>query len=206
MARVEEEVAQAVALYERMGWLADPASYHRTPSAPYDPRAAPRPWPGRRLRDLVVQQRLRAARRPSPGRDRWLADEPNATAYAWVLRHAEPRPWIVCVHGAGMGQALADLRVFRAHWLHRELGLNVALPIQARHGPRRAGAPIGIGWPGDDMLDNVHAIAQSVWDIRSVIAWIRDRDAAARRSRCTACRSVGTRPRSSPASTTTSRA
>jgi dienelactone hydrolase len=172
MTRMENEVADAVALYERMGWLADPASFHRGPPAPYDARLR-RAWgPGAAFEVLSFTSGYEP-HRAEPGRDRWLADEPNATEYAWVLRHREPRPWIVCVHGAAMGQALADLRVFRAQWLFEELGLNVALPIQARHGPRRAGAPFGIGWPGEDMLDNVHAIAQSVWDIRRVIAWIR---------------------------------
>jgi hypothetical protein len=109
-----------------------------------------------------------------PGRDRWLADRRNSIAYAWVLRHREPRPWLVCVHGAGMGHPAGDLRAFRAAWLHQTLGLNVALPIQARHGPRREGAPFGVGFPSDDLLDNVHAVAQSVWDIRRVVAWARE--------------------------------
>jgi hypothetical protein len=172
MARIEAEVADAVELYEQRGWLADPASYHRSPPPPYDARVRSARGPGADF-DVLSFTSGYEPHADEPGRDRWLADEPNATAYAWLMRHAEPRPWIVCVHGAGMGQAYADLRVFRAQWLHHELGLNVALPIQARHGPRRAGAPFGIGWPGDDMLDNVHAIAQSVWDIRRVLAWIR---------------------------------
>jgi hypothetical protein len=175
MARIEQEVTDAVALYERMGWLADPASYHLTPGPPDDARMRIAWGPRHEILSFTSGYEPHAA---EPGRDRWLADEPNATAYAWILRHhdvPDTRPWIVCVHGAGMGQALGDLRVFRADWLHHELGLNVALPIQARHGPRRAGKPFGIGWPGDDMLDNVHAIAQSAWDVRRVIAWIRAR-------------------------------
>jgi hypothetical protein len=172
MARIEREVVEAVALYDRRGWLEHPASYHETPSAPVAAAIRPTRGPGPRYEVLS----FRSGYEPhadEPGRDRYLADAPNATAYAWVLRHRTPRPWVVCVHGAGMGQPLGDLRVFRAQWLYRDLGCNVALPVQARHGPRRAGAPFGIGWPGDDMLDNVHAIAQSTWDVRRVIAWIR---------------------------------
>ena len=109
-----------------------------------------------------------------PGRERWLSDRENRTAYVWMLRHDEPRPWLVCVHGAAMGQATADLRVFRAAWLHTVLGLNVALPIQPRHGPRRAGLPIGVGFPDQDLMDNVHAVSQSIWDIRRLLHWIRE--------------------------------
>jgi hypothetical protein len=173
MLRIEGEVADAVALYARMGWLADPVSYHVTPTMPSDAAIRSTRGPGPRFEILS----FRSGYEPhaeEPGRDRYLADEPNATAYAWILRHREPRPWVVCVHGAGMGQATGDVRVFRAQWLHETLGCNVALPVQARHGPRRSGGPFGIGWPGDDMLDNVHAIAQSAWDIRRVLAWIRE--------------------------------
>ncbi len=70
-----------------------------------------------------------------PGRERWLEDRANRTAYVWMLRHDEPRPWLLCVHGAAMGQATADLRVFRAAWLHTVLGLNVALPDPAAPRP-----------------------------------------------------------------------
>ncbi len=108
-----------------------------------------------------------------PGHERWLANRENQTAYVWMLRHPEPWLWIICVHGAPMGQAGSDLRVFRAACLYTVLGLNVALPIQPRHGPRRAGLPIGVGFPNHDLMDTVHAVTQSVWDIRQLIGWIR---------------------------------
>ena len=41
-----------------------------------------------------------------PGRERWLSYALNREAHAWVLRHARPgRPWLVCIHGYGMGIA-----------------------------------------------------------------------------------------------------
>jgi hypothetical protein len=173
MARIEAEVTDALARYEREGWLADPAAYHVAPGPPRDVRL--RPARALTLRYEVLSFESGYAPHPGePGRERYLADAPNATAYAWVLRHPEPRPWLVCVHGAGMGQAFGDLHVFRAAWLHHALGLNVAFPIQARHGPRRTGSRFGVGFPGDDLMDNVHAIAHSAWDIRRVIAWIRE--------------------------------
>ena len=172
LARVEKEATAAVTMFRQRGWLDDPASYH----------VAPPP-----LTDITLRKARTGAIRYTamsfdsgyaphegePGRERWLADRENRTAYVWMLRHAQPRPWIVCVHGAAMGQASADLRVFRAAWLHTVLGLNVALPIQPRHGPRRAGLPVGVGFPSQDLMDNVHAVTQAVWDIRRLIGWIR---------------------------------
>jgi hypothetical protein len=173
--RVEREATDALAMFRTRGWLDDPASYHDHP-------------PPLRRKDVMIRKARSGAIRYTvmsfesgyqpnagePGRERWLADRENRTAYVWMLRHDEPRPWLVCVHGAAMGQATADLRVFRAAWLHTMLGLNVALPIQPRHGPRRAGLPVGVGFPDQDLMDNVHAVAQSVWDIRRVLHWIRE--------------------------------
>jgi hypothetical protein len=172
LARIEAEASAALELFASRGWLDDPASYHDEPPPLVD-------YDLRKARSGAIRYTVMsfdsgyAPHDGEPGRDRWLADRSNQTAYVWMLRHAEPRPWIVCVHGAAMGQAAADLRVFRAAWLHSVLGLNVALPIQPRHGPRRAGLPVGVGFPNQDLLDNVHAVTQSVWDIRRLIGWIR---------------------------------
>lgn len=72
-----------------------------------------------------------------------------------------------------MGRAAVDLTLFRAHWLHRDLGLNVVLPVQPMHGPRARGLPKRAVFPGEDVLDDVHAAAQSVWDVRRLLSWIR---------------------------------
>lgn len=171
LTRIEDEATAALAMFRERGWLDNPASYHDTPPPLTDVTL-------RKARSGAIRYTVMsfdsgyAPHDGEPGRERWLADQENQTAYVWMLRHKEPRPWIVCVHGAAMGQASADLRVFRAAWLHTVLDLNVALPIQARHGPRRAGAPIGVGFPNQDLMDNVHAVAQSVWDIRRLIRWI----------------------------------
>jgi hypothetical protein len=172
LARVDDEASAAVEMYRERGWLDDPASYHDVPPPLTD--VALRKARSGRIRYTVMSFDSRyAPHEGEPGRERWLADRENQTVYVWMLRHPEPRPWIVCVHGAAMGQASADLRVFRAAWLHTGLGLNVALPIQPRHGPRRAGLPIGVGFPNHDLMDTVHAVTQSVWDIRRLIGWIR---------------------------------
>jgi len=41
------------------------------------------------------------------------------------------------------------------------------------HGPRARGLPKGAVFPGEDILDDVHATAQAVWDIRRLLSWIR---------------------------------
>ena len=173
LARVEDEAAVAITMFREHGWLDDPAAYHATPPLLTDVHE-------RAARSFGIRYTVASydsGYEPDagePGRERWLTDVENRTAYAWVLRHeGEPRPWVVCVHGAAMGQATADLRVFRAAWLHQALGLNVALPIQPRHGPRTAGVPVSVGFPSQDLMDNVHTVAQSVWDIRRLVSWIR---------------------------------
>ncbi len=94
-------------------------------------------------RDLVrahpLRQRL-CARSRGP-RHRALARfsrriEPR-TSGSFVTR-GEPRPWILCIHGYGMGTGRLDLEAFEVEWLHRHLGLNVALPVLADARPTRA--------------------------------------------------------------------
>ena len=108
-----------------------------------------------------------------PGRERWLSYSANDREYALMLRHREPRPWLVCVHGAEMGRAALDLALFHAWHLHRDLGLNVVLPVLPMHGPRGRGLPKSVAYPSEDVLDGVHGTAQAVWDIRRLLSWIR---------------------------------
>lgn len=100
----------------------------------------------------------------------WSRLLPNGIAHAVVLRHpGAPRPWIVCVHGAGQGRS-TDLVSFRVQHLFRNLGLNVALPILPLHGRR---AVRGLQVPGMALPQNVAATVQAVHDIRRLITWIR---------------------------------
>ena len=173
--RVEREATTAIEMFRTRGWLDDPASYHVHPPPLRSQDVTQRKARSGAIRYTVMS--FDSGYEPharEPGRERWLSDRENRRAYVWVLRHDEPRPWLVCVHGAAMGQATGDLRVFRAAWLHTVLGLNVALPIQPRHGPRRAGLPLGVGFPDQDLMDNVHAVSQAIWDIRRLLDWIRE--------------------------------
>jgi len=170
--RIEEEVTAAISLYDSQGWLEKPSNYFTAPSAPTD--VVFREFSTRNR----THQRLSftSAYQPhpdEPGRDRWLSYSGNHREYAIMLRHKEPRPWMVCVHGTEMGRAGLDLTLFRAWHLHEVFGLNVVLPVLPMHGPRAKGLPKGAVFPGEDILDDIHATAQSVWDIRRLIAWIR---------------------------------
>ena len=127
----------------RMAWRSH--RFHRIPPPPESVEIRPRTARG------IAHEHLRfdsgyAPDGAVPGTQRWLAFEANRTAHAWVLRHGgEPRPWIVCVHGYGMGTGGLDLWAFEVEWLHRHLrperraaGAADARPALARP-PQRSG-------------------------------------------------------------------
>jgi hypothetical protein len=170
--RISREIVAALEFYGKNGWLAKPTEFFGQPPP---------------LSDITVRKvkrRRRSFYRVSfdssytpwpgePGRERWSGYTANNREYALLLRHPEPRPWLVCVHGTEMGRAQLDLALFRAWKLHDELGLNVVTPVLPMHGPRARGLPKGAVFPGEDVLDDVHATAQAVWDIRRLLSWIR---------------------------------
>ena len=91
-----------------------------------------------------------------------------AAAGAFLCRHKHgPRPWLVWVHGAGQGQPL-DLLFSRAGRL-RELGFNVALPIQPGHGHRRNKWPT---YPDREPLANVAGMMRAVSEVRAIVRWV----------------------------------
>jgi hypothetical protein len=171
--RVIEETAEAVNLFEARGFLARPESYHVTPPTPA--------ISARRARSGTIRYSAwkwddRFSVRPEePGAGRFASYDRNRFARAAVLQHrGGDRPWLVLVHGWGMGNPALDLRSFRVLHLHRDLGLNLAsvtLPLHGRRKPERAGLMPPV--PGPDMLDNVHGLAQAAWDVRQVLAHIR---------------------------------
>jgi hypothetical protein len=175
--RIREEIAAARELFELRGWLGDPHAYHREPPSLGTPRLQARQM--RRGRRQIGYEALtfESGYEPDaaePGRDRWLSYSANRTAHAVVLRHAGgPRPWLVCVHGYTMGHTRFGFWIFDAIRQHRKLGLNVVLPVLPFHGPRRVGRFSGAGFLGGDVLDTVHAEAQTIWDLRRLLSWIR---------------------------------
>lgn len=163
-------------LCDRLGWFDDP-------TLAFEPATPPSEDEVETKSARSGPFRYRRARFPSeytphpddPTTDRWQTYERNRLGHVWFMHHDEPRPWVVCVHGTGMGRALADLGLFRANWLHQRLGLNVAVPVLPFHGPRSE-ADDTVAYPSEDVLTNFHATLQAVSDVRRTIAWIRSMD------------------------------
>lgn len=177
--RVKGELTAARELYGERGWLGDPVSFHVDPPSLERPGIRSGRWLGLGYERLTFD----SAYEPhvhEPGRERWLDYEPNRTAYAWVLRHQDgPRPWLVCLHGFGTGRAFMDFYAFRAAFLHHVLGINLAIPVHPMHGPRCPGGFSGQEFMSYDLMNVVHGLAQSMWDTRRIISWIRTQEPSA---------------------------
>ncbi len=179
--RFNSEAAAMRVFLEENGWLKDPASYHMTPPPLTGWTSEEHStWLGPR------RQRYQHVSWPSgyephpgePGRDHWLSREKNRTMHAYVMEHeGEPRPWLVCTHGFGMGTPLINLNGFSARFLHQDLGLNLIFPCLPLHGPRGSGRMSGSEVLEADYLNLMHTFTQAVWDVRSTIDWVRGREA-----------------------------
>jgi len=176
--RARAETAEMAAFMADGGYHADPARYHRTPASPDgERRARARSWFAQPARYEVLS--FASAYQPladEPGGARWLRHPTNHTVHAQLFEHAgEPRPWVLCVHGFGMGTPLANFTVFSPQRLHIERGWNVVMPSLPLHGRRGVGRFSGREVLAPDYLRIVHLLAQGVWDVRRVVAWIRAR-------------------------------
>jgi hypothetical protein len=170
--RITREVVAGLEFYGDKGWLEKPKGFFAKPPPLSD--VSVRKVKGHR--DSFYRMFFDSGYTPhpaEPGAQRWQSYTANDREYALLLRHPEPRPWLVCVHGTEMGRAAMDLALFRAWRLHDELGLNVVMPVLPMHGPRARGLPKGVVFPGEDILDDVHATGQAVWDVRRLLSWIR---------------------------------
>ena len=169
--RVGDEVREALLLFEKRGWLADPASYHEAPPPPEGVRE-------KRVRrsTAISWDDAYQVRPEEPGAERFAGYTANRIARATLLEHRSgDRPWVICIHGFGMGTPAIDLRGFRAEHLYRDLGLNLAFLTLPFHGRRRAGRTALPRFPGVEVLDNVHGLAQAVWDARQLLRYIQER-------------------------------
>lgn len=173
--RVQGEVTAALEFYEQKGWLADPERFFAAPPPLFEVRSKPAKDGGRSYQRISFDSGY-APDPDEPGAERWASFAGNEREYALLLRHDEPRPWLVCLHGSSMGRAGIDMRIFRAWHLHEDLGLNVVLPVLPMHGPRKRGLPKDAEFPGVNLIDTVHATAQAVWDIRRLLSWIRSQE------------------------------
>ncbi len=172
--RVGAELEGAIALYEREGWLDNPLAYHQVPPPLTDPFIGPaRSLNGIRYEHLQFE----SGYEPHPGEpaaERWNHLMPNKTAHAWVLRHDDgPRPWLLCLHGLAQGFATGDFFGFRVKHLHEDFGLNIAFPVLPLHGPRKVTRMSGESFLSFDLMESVLGVAQSIWDVRRVLDWVR---------------------------------
>ena len=167
--RYAEETRAANAMLEAAGIFADPRRLHPAPPAP-EVKIRPRTYRGIRYQDVSFDSGYEPVL-DLPGTTRWQSTTSNQIAHAYVLRHREPRPWFVNLHGFGMGNA-SDLLALRALHYHRDLGLNVIHPVFPTHGPR-SGGPDGEQALTLDYLNNLHSVSQAIWDVRRIMAWAR---------------------------------
>ena len=140
--RIDREVTAALQFYGQQGWLAKPEGFFAAPPPLTDVAIRPVNSLGRSYQRLFFNSGYEP-HAGEPGRERWLSYTANHREYGLMLRHREPRAWLVCVHGAEMGRAALDLALFGAWYLHSDLGLNVVLPVLPLHGPRGRALPNG---------------------------------------------------------------
>jgi hypothetical protein len=168
-----EEIAATLELFEERGWLEKAAEYHVTPPPLENVTLVPRRFRGISYQHLSFESGYEP-HPEEPGRDRYLSFHGCRTGHAWLLRHDQPeRPWMICIHGLGMGWPFADFTAFPPSTFHQRFGLNVVYPILPYHGPRRVTAISGEGLVSRNVIDTVHGAAQIVWDLRRLVSWIR---------------------------------
>lgn len=170
-AMASAELDAAVRFYGDAGWLDAPQLRHRRPIAPDHVRIETGS-PGMEVAEFD------SAWQPEPGEpgaERWLTFEANERVPVRLLRHpGPPRPWLVVVHGQGMGRP-SDLKMLRVQYLHETLGINVALPVLPLHGPRSCGfSPTRQFASNIFATNNVLGLTQAVWDVRRLLQWLRD--------------------------------
>jgi predicted esterase YcpF (UPF0227 family) len=176
--RIGNELESALGLFEERGWLRNPADYHRAPPPLEEVERGELRHQEAGFGHLTFES-LYEPWPEEPGRERWLSYEKNRKAHAWVLKHpGGTRPWMVCVHGIRMGSPRADVALFRPEYLHHRLGLNLLFPVLPIHGPRRVGPVSGDRILSGDVMDTLHAGSQAIWDIRRLVALLRDHEEA----------------------------
>jgi len=174
-ARVGEELEAQLAWLRAGGWTTAPATFHEAPPPLGPINVATERSAGLDLEVLRYDSEF-APRHGAPGRDRWLRYGANLTSETRLVRARDSRDWLLCIHGLGMGYAPADLRFLRARWLY-ERGLNLALPVLPLHGRRRRAFVSGTGFVTGDVANTLHALTQTIWDLRRLIGWLREQGA-----------------------------
>ena len=174
---IEAETEEALSFYEGQGWLDDPLSVHVEKRVPRVVDARVLAWRQIRYERLVVD----AGWRPhpdEPGAERWFQHDENRLAVFRLFEHqGAPRPWVICVHGTGMGANGVDFRGFEVPWLHRRLGLNVALPVLPLSAGRRRRGEELVQFPTIKQVQNLLALLGTASELRALVGILRGRGA-----------------------------
>jgi dienelactone hydrolase len=175
-ARVGEELEETLDWLRAGGWLNEPAGFHETPP-PLGPVAVASARTAGLDYEVMRFESEFEPRRGAPGRERWLGYANNRSAEVRIIRAQRSRDWLICVHGLAMGRPWLDLRAMGADWLHRR-GLNLAFPVLPLHGPRAVKSlASGAGFITGDVANTLHALTQTAWDVRRLVAWLREEGA-----------------------------
>lgn len=182
--RGHQEILALCDFFAKNGWLERPETYHQKPPELRVPQITDKVV--RTTRSALDYQELsfESEFEPhpgEPGRERWLSHEENGTAVAYVLEHKdhpEDRPWLVATHGFSMGAPNVNVMGLDAEWLHRDLGLNILMPVLPLHGPRSSTRFSGRALLHPEFANIAQMFAQAVWDHRRLVGWIRQRSDA----------------------------
>jgi len=171
-ARLAAEARVAADRNQEEGWLARPERAHPIPPPLEKPHLAPD-----RLAGLAGVEHLSFASEFEPQdpeiREEYMALRRNRTCHAVLVRDRRvARPTLIFVHGFGMGWAPLDARVAGVEWLHRVLGLDVAMFVLPLHGLRSEGRYSGAGLLDGPLVTNA-ALGQAVWDLRRLTGYLR---------------------------------
>lgn len=175
-----EQIARLEGIIEERGWDRDPRGFHPAPPPP------DQVWTDRgRIfgsdYDILRFDSGFAPEDTLPGAALWKGHLPNNRCEVRVMRHpGGPRPWLLCIHGYRMGLPFMDFGLFPPQVLHQKLGYNILQPVLPLHGSRRIGPQSGDQFLDWDLLDLVYAEAQTLWDLRRTLAWLRQQEPQAR--------------------------
>lgn len=165
-----EATAETVARLSAAGVVDQPLRAHPAPPGPAQVRLTSRRRFGTDFEHVSFDSGFAPAT-DFPGATPWTSGTANRTAHAYLLRpDDQPRPWVLVLHGHRMGHP-RDLRLLGSIRLQRDLDVNVAHLVLPLHGPR--GRDGGHPFPGVDPVRNFLGMSQSVWDARSLLAWLR---------------------------------
>lgn len=176
---LREAVSESVSAYEFLsngGFLDAPRSFHQTPTALAAPRLQPVTIAGQSCEHLSFDSEFEP-RAGLPGRERWMGYAENHRAHVLLLRSARPGPWLITVHGFGMGDYTRDFKTLKAEQLHHRHNLNVALFTLPVHGPRSPAGFNGAKFFGASVADFLHAESQAIRDLRGLVGWLRSEGA-----------------------------